>query len=34
MELIIPLLDRYVRHGLMRSEDERDHALAEEQKNS
>jgi superfamily II DNA or RNA helicase len=32
MELIIPLLDRYVRHGLMRSEDERDHALAERAK--
>jgi len=32
MDVLIPLLDKYIRHGLMRSEDERDHALAERAK--
>ncbi len=30
--LLMPLLDRYIRHGLMRSESSKDHELAEEAK--
>ena len=30
--LLMPLLDRYIRHGLMRSENQKDHELAEEAK--
>ncbi len=29
MEILVPVLDRYVRHGLMRSESPQDHELAE-----
>ena len=32
MDVLITILDRYIRNGLMRSESEEDHALAEDAK--